>query len=204
MISLFVDTSYKSLFMALFKDKELLDKIQIMSEFNFSETMIPKLNELLEKNNLDSKDISKIFVVVGPGSFTGIRIGLTACKTLSYVHNIPLVPLSSLEFMATTNVDTKYVIPLIDARHEMVFGGIYDTKGNIIVNDSYCSISDLCDKVDDTYTLVSFDENLGDVVVPEYDVSKIVLNHYDDKTLNCHAIKPNYLKKTEAEEKKND
>ena len=202
MISLFVDTSYKSLFMALFKDKELLDKIQIMSEFNFSETMIPKLNDLLEKNNISSKDVSKIFVVVGPGSFTGIRIGLTACKTFAYAHNIPLVPLSSLEFMATTSVNTKYVIPMIDARHDMIFGGVYDNNGNSIVDDCYCSISSLLEKIDDSYTFVSFDEDLSNgIVLPVYDVSKIVLKHFNDSTVNCHAIKPNYLKKTEAEEK---
>lgn len=204
MISLFVDTSYKSLFIALFEDKKLIDQIQIMSEFNFSETLIPKLNELLDNNHIDSKDISKIFVVVGPGSFTGIRIGLTACKTLAYVHNIPIIPLSSLEFMATTKVDTKYIIPLIDARHDMVFGGIYDTKGNKITNDSYCSIDSLIEKVDDSYTFISFDRSLNDnIVIPNYDVSKIVLNHYDDAPVNCHAIKPNYLKQTEAEEKLN-
>lgn len=205
MISLFVDTSYKSLFLALLKDETVIDQIQIMSEFNFSETMIPKLDELIKKNNLNSKDINKIFVAVGPGSFTGIRIGLTACKTLSYVLNIPIIPVSSLEFMATTEVDTDYIIPFIYARHNMVFGAVYDKYGKTIFPDKYCCLEELISSINKPYTFVTYDENIVETcVMPKYNVSKIVHNHMNDNPSNCHALKPNYLKKTEAEEKLND
>lgn len=205
MISLFVDTSYKSLFLALLKDETVIDQIQIMSEFNFSETMIPKLDELLRTNNLNSKDINKIFVAIGPGSFTGIRIGLTACKTLSYVLDIPIIPVSSLEFMATTEVDNDYIISFIDARHDMVFGAVYDKSLKAIFPDKYCSLDELISSVNGSYTFVTYDENVVETyVMPKYDVSKIVHSHMNDNPINCHALKPNYLKKTEAEEKLND
>ena len=205
MINLFVDTSYKSLFLALLKDETIIDKIQIMSEFNFSETMIPMLNDLLKKNNISVKDIDKIFVVVGPGSFTGIRIGLTACKVLSYVLNIPIVPISSLQFMATTKVDTKYIIPIIDARHNMVFGGVYDNNCNPIILDRYCPLKELTEQFSGNFTIVTFDENVVDkYILPNYDVEKLIKLHLNDSGENCHSIKPNYLKKTEAEEKMND
>ena len=205
MINLFVDTSYKSLYLALLKDESIIDQIQIMSEFNFSETMIPKLSELLKNNGLESKNINKIFVVVGPGSFTGIRIGLTACKVLAYVLNIPIVPISSLEFMATTAVNTDYVIPFIDARHNMVFGAVYDKLGKVVFPDKYCSLSELNSSISGTYTFVTYDENIVDSYVePKYDVHKIIVNHINDEGKNSHEIKPNYLKKTEAEEKLND
>lgn len=205
MISLFVDTSYKSLFIALFKDNNLIDKIQIMSEFNFSETMIPTIDKILKDNNLDVRDINKIFTVIGPGSFTGIRIGLTACKIISYTLNIPIIPLSSLEFMATTDVDTDFIIPFIDARHEKVFGGVYDRDGMPVIDDKYCCLEELTKELNGTYTYVTFDENVvKNFVIPKYNVSKIVMNHINDEGKNCHEIKPNYLKKTEAEEKLND
>ena len=201
MINLFIDTSYKSLYIGVLEKDKLIDEIQMMSEFNFSETLIPKLDELFKKNNLEFSEIDKIFVTVGPGSFTGIRIGLTVCKTLAFVLKKDIIPISSLEFMATTNVDTKYIIPFIDARHNKVFGAVYDAGGNSIINDSYCDIQELIDGCAGSYTLVSYD-NLGfnNVINPSYNALKIIMKHINDKPINCHELKPNYLKKTEAEE----
>ena len=201
MISLFVDTSYKSMYVALIKDKQLMDYTNLMAEANFSELLLPSINSLLKKNNVDVNDIDKIYATVGPGSFTGMRIGLTVCKMLAWSLGKGIIPISSLEFMATTNVKTKYVIPFIDARHDKVFGGVYDTNLNIVIADAYTSINDLKDKLDDSYTFVSYDNfDLFNLIKPEYDVMRIINKHQNDNEISCHAIKPNYLKRTEAEE----
>ena len=201
MISLFVDTSYKSMYVALIKDKQLMDYTNLMAEANFSELLLPSINSLLKKNNVDVNEIDKIYATVGPGSFTGIRIGLTVCKMLAWSLGKGIIPISSLEFMATTNVKTKYVIPSIDARHDKVFGGVYDTNLNIVIADAYTSINDLKDKLDDSYTFVSYDNfDLFNLIKPEYDVMRIINKHQNDNEISCHAIKPNYLKRTEAEE----
>lgn len=201
MISLFVDTSYKSMYVALIKDKQLMDYTNLMAEANFSELLLPSINSLLKKNNVAVNDIDKIYATVGPGSFTGIRIGLTVCKMLAWSLGKGIIPISSLEFMATTNVKTKYVISFIDARHDKVFGGVYDTNLNIVIADAYTSINDLKDKLDDSYTFVSYDNfDLFNLIKPEYDVMRIINKHQNDNEISCHAIKPNYLKRTEAEE----
>ena len=198
MISLFVD---KSMYVALIKDKQLMDYTNLMAEANFSELLLPSINSLLKKNNVDVNEIDKIYATVGPGSFTGIRIGLTVCKMLAWSLGKGIIPISSLEFMATTNVKTKYVIPFIDARHDKVFGGVYDTNLNIVIADAYTSINDLKDKLDDSYTFVSYDNfDLFNLIKPEYDVMRIINKHQNDNEISCHAIKPNYLKRTEAEE----
>ena len=172
-----------------------------MAEANFSELLLPSINSLLKKNNVDVNDIDKIYATVGPGSFTGIRIGLTVCKMLAWSLGKGIIPISSLEFMATTNVKTKYVIPFIDARHDKVFGGVYDTNLNIVIADAYTSINDLKDKLDDSYTFVSYDNfDLSNLIKPKYDVMRIINKHQNDNEISCHAIKPNYLKRTEAEE----
>ena len=200
MISLFVDTSYKSMYVSLIKDKQLMDYTNLMAEANFSELLLPSINSLLKKNNVDVNEIDKIYATVGPGSFTGIRIGLTVCKMLAWSLGKGIIPISSLEFMATTNVKTKYVIPFIDARHDKVFGGVYDTNLNIVIADAYTSINDLKDKLDDSYTFVSYDNfDLFNLIKPEYDVMRIINKHQNDNEISCHAIKPNYLKRTEAE-----
>ena len=157
---------------------------------------------MAKKEKRFEKDIDKIFSVVGPGSFTGIRIGLTVCKTLAFALKKKIIPISSLEFMASTSVNTKYIIPFIDARHGMVFAGIYDKDGNVIYNDSYCKLDDLVNKINGSITYISYD-NLDNknVIEPNYDVVRIVEKHINDIEINCHELKPNYLKKTEAEEK---
>lgn len=202
MISLFIDTSYKSLFIGIVNDNVLIDKVNIYAEATFAEKLVPEIDSIFRKNNLELKSIDKLFVTVGPGSFTGIRIGLAVCKTLAFALNKRIIPISSLEFMATTKTDTKYKIPFVDARHGKVFAGIYDNIGNIVIPDSYCSLNELLDKIEDSYTFISYDNLEGiNSIIPDYDVVKIVNKHINDKDFNCHEVNPNYLKKTEAEER---
>ena len=180
MISLFIDTSYKSLFIGIVNDNILIDKVNIFAEATFAEKLVPEIDSIFRKNNLELKDINKLFVTVGPGSFTGIRIGLAVCKTLAFALNKRIIPISSLEFMATTTTDTKFKIPFIDARHGKVFAGVYDSVGNTVIPDSYCSLSELQEKIEDSYTFISYD-NLDGInsIVPDYDVVKIVKKYLE-------------------------
>ena len=202
MINLFIDTSYKALVLGLLKDDTIIDQIQIMSEFNFSEIMLPQLDKLLRKNDLKPNEIKKIFVVVGPGSFTGIRIGLTAAKILAQVLDIKIIPLSSLEFMATTDVETKYLISVIDARHVMVFGGIYNRNGDCICEDKYCQLDELINTARDSYTIVTYDNNtISDSIIPKYNIEKItelklIGNGEQDQTAKDGNIASDQLKGT--------
>lgn len=202
MISLFIDTSYKSLFVGIVDNNRLIDQICMMAEANFSEKLIPTIKEIIDKSNISLEKIDKLFVTVGPGSFTGIRIGLAVCKTLAFALNKRIIPISSLEFMATTKVNTKYKISFIDARHDMVFAGVYDENNNCVVPDSYTSIEKITNQILGTFTYVSYD-NLPNInsITPEYNVLDIVKKHLDDKDFGPHEVNPNYLKKTEAEEK---
>lgn len=202
MISLFIDTSYKSLFVGIVDGNNVIDKICTMAEANFSEKLVSIIKEIVDKNNICLDKIDKLFVTVGPGSFTGIRIGLAVCKTLAFALNKRIIPISSLEFMATTKVNTKYKIPLIDARHGKIFAGVYDEDNNCIVPDSYTSIEEITSKISADFTYISYDNLTNtDVIIPEYNVLDIIKKHIDDKDFNCHEVNPNYLKKTEAEEK---
>lgn len=204
MISLLIDTSYKSLFVGIVDDNKLVDQICIMAEANFSEKLVPTIKEIVDKNNISLEKIDKLFVTVGPGSFTGIRIGLAVCKTLAFALHKRIIPISSLEFMATTKVNTQYKIPIIDARHDMVFAGVYDEDNNCIINDSYCSLNELVKKINGSFTCISYDTFSNfDTIVPQYNVIDIIKKHIDDKDFNPHEVNPNYLKKTEAEENLN-
>ena len=143
MISLFIDTSTTNAIVALYKD---ISPIEIIKEENMqdiSSHIMPMIDKLLKNNNVMINQINKIFVVNGPGSFTGLRIGVTIAKTMSWSLNIPVVPISSLEVLASTSFEGNYIIPYIDARRDYVFAGIYNKELDSVVNDQYIYINSL-------------------------------------------------------------
>lgn len=204
MISLLIDTCTKNVCIALFNDKTLLDKIVHSNQIDLSSNFMVLINNILDKNNIKIEDVDRFFVAVGPGSFTGIRIGVTCAKVMAWALKKEVIPFSSLELLAAVDSNTDYIVPLIDARRGYVFAGIYDNQLNCIMNDDYIELDDLLEKIEDgkSVTYVSLDNFDLKKNLPEYNVNKVVEKHYDDTPVNPHSLNPNYLKKTEAEEKR--
>ena len=206
MIFLFIDTSISFPTMSLVKDGEVLFNFHEEIKSDMSSKILSIIDFGLKKSNISIKSINKIFVVTGPGSFTGVRIGVTIAKTIAWSLNIPVVPISSLEYIATTKTNKKYLISMIDARRGNVFAGIYDSDLNIIKKDVLISKEELLEGINNfDYELLSYD-NFEHVIKPIPNVLKIVNKHINDTGVNPHNLKPNYLKLTEAEENriKND
>jgi len=201
MISLFIDTSISYPTISIVKDSEVLFTFHDEIKSDMSSKILPIIDEGIKKSNVSLNSIDRIFVVNGPGSFTGIRIGVTIAKTIAWALNKKIIPLSSLEYMATSETNKKYLIPMIDARRNNVFAGIYDIELNCIKNDSLVDINKLLDDKDNDYELVSYD-NIKNSIKPNPSVLKIINKHIDDEGINPHELKPNYLKLTEAEEKR--
>ena len=202
MIDLLVDTSLSYIRIALFKDNKLLDFIDEYVDRDLSKLFCVRVKEVLVKNSLSFKDINNIYSVTGPGSFTGIRIGLTFVKVLAFSLNKKVVPISELQILASTPFNTKYVVPLIDARRGFVFAGVYDNELNNILDDSYINIEDLLNKIDlSDVTFVSYNDFSFDTVKPNIDFIKVYLKNKNRNSVESHFLVPNYLKKTEAEEK---
>lgn len=204
MIDLLVDTSLSYIRIALFKDNNLLDFIDEYVDRDLSKLFCVRVKEILVKNSLSFKDINNIYSVTGPGSFTGIRIGLTFVKVLAFSLNKKVVPISELQILASTPFNTKYVVPVIDARRGFVFAGVYDNELNNILDDSYINIEDLFNKIDlSDVTFVSYNDFSFDTVKPNIDFIKVYLKNKNRNSVESHFLVPNYLKKTEAEEKLN-
>jgi len=96
------------------------------------------IKNLLQQESLSAKQLNAVGVSSGPGSYTGIRVGLAAAKGLCYALNIPLITYNSLELMAYTSLmGTKerdaLFCPMIDARRMEVYTAVYDYKGNEIM-----------------------------------------------------------------------
>lgn len=192
---LFINSATANLVVAILIDGKIAYLYDNNDDKDTSSKIMPVIDEAFKKSKIIPKEIDKIFVVNGPGSFTGIRVGLTVAKVMGYSFNIPVIPISSLEFMCS-GYDYD-VMGLIDARRGYVYAGGYDKNLNSIYKDSYI----LFDNISNV-KFVSYDKFDFDVLVPKFDLLKIIKKHEDDSVLNVHSINPNYLKLTEAEEKR--
>lgn len=121
MYSLYLDTSTKFLCIGISKDYKIIYDLQIEAMKQQSELTIPYLKEALEKTNLTLQDIQEVVITIGPGSFTGIRIGMCIGKVLASMAHIPLIAISSLNAYAGRG--KKIVI--LDAKGNRVYVGIY-------------------------------------------------------------------------------
>ncbi len=204
MISLFLDTSSNYLTVSVLKDNKSLLTLHEHLSKDLSKLALCCIMYALDNSNVKPNDIDEIVCVNGPGSFTGLRVGVTISKTYAYSLNKKLCGVSSLFTMATS-INDNYIIPIIDARHNHVFSAIYDKDYNVIMEEQYLSIDSLLEKVntlDKSYTFVSNDSFDFDVTLYKPNIDNLF--KYLNKTyVDVHSFVPNYLKKTEAEENLN-
>lgn len=203
---LYVDTSSSYLYAGIVEEDKLLCEVKKEFGTSLSEEALPEIVSLFTKTNLNAKDIDKIIVVNGPGSFTGIRIGITIAKVYAWSLNIPITTISSLEAMMLSSKENKVKVPMIDARRRYVFGAIYDENNNVVLKPQHIKMDDInveLEKLSD-YTIITKDELEEYERKEEYnpDILKIVTYFKDKEPINPHGVNPDYLKLTEAEESK--
>lgn len=204
---LYIDTSSSFLYTAIVEDDKVLSEIKEEFEQSLSKMALPRIVSMFEKNNLKPIDIDKIIVVNGPGSFTGIRIGLTIAKVYAWSLDIPITTILSLEAMAISSSKVGFHVPILNARRGYVFTAIYDSSCNVILKPCHIPLTELQEKLEGIgdYELISNDE-FEDIKTNSYEPNflKIVNKFKDKKKINPHLVNPEYLKLTEAEEKKHD
>ena len=203
---LYIDTSSSYLYAAIAEDGKLISEIKEECGQNMSIVALPKIVSMFNENNLEAKDINKIIVVNGPGSFTGIRIGITIAKVFAWSLNIPITTINSLEAMAISSNSDLIHIPMINARRGYVFAAIYDKDYKVLLEPQHIKLDSLISKLNEysNYEFISNDE--FDLVekIENYnpDLLKIINHFKDKKEISPHAVNPEYLKLTEAEESK--
>ncbi len=200
---LYIDTSSSYLYSAIVEDDKCLAEVEKEFGQSLSEVTLPEIAELFKKAKLEAKDINKIIVVNGPGSFTGIRIGLTIAKVYAWSLNLPITTIYSLEAMSISSKKNMVHVPIINARRGYVFAAIYDENQKEILKPQHIELKVLLEKLKEfkEYEFISNDE-FDDLKVEKYipDMVKIVNTFKDKKDINPHAVNPEYLKLTEAEE----
>lgn len=120
-----IDTSGRALSAAVIEDGNISGSFAVDEGKNHSLTLLPNLQQLLDKLGLKLADMDAFGVTIGPGSFTGLRIGLATVKAWGQALNKPLVAVSTLDAAALAAGRTGYVAPLLDARRNEVYTALY-------------------------------------------------------------------------------
>lgn len=146
-----VDTSSKPCSVCIYDGIDF-NEISVLLNKTHSETLIPLLEELKENYKFKYDDIDYFAVNVGPGSFTGIRIGVSTIKGIASVSNKPCVSVSTLESLAYNLVghNDSFVCPLIDARNDRFYFALFKLDGNEVervLDDDVSNIDEIIKKI---------------------------------------------------------
>ncbi|MDC2995729.1 tRNA (adenosine(37)-N6)-threonylcarbamoyltransferase complex dimerization subunit type 1 TsaB [Flavobacteriaceae bacterium] len=209
-----IETSSKNCSVCLSSKGNLVTSFDLEDEaYRHSELLTSSIQNILSQNNLDVSGLSAVSVGIGPGSFTGLRIGLSVAKGLCYPHNINLIGISSLKIIANSVInENKNIISLIKDKGQHYYISKYsndlkevvEPKIKLIDRDYIFNILD-----DDSVIVVNTDESnkfISDLVNEEIQVFKRTISSIDMISLSHKSleekkfediayIEPMYVKK---------
>ena len=204
------DTSSKALSLAILEDKQVLAETTINIKKNHSITLMPAIDFLMASLDWTPKNLDRIVVAEGPGSYTGLRIAVATAKTLAHTLNIELVGMSSLLALVSRQQE-GLLVPLMDARRNNVYAGFYE-NAKPVIPEAHLSFAEVLEKVTDAEQ-VTFVGEVGPFVeqiqeqLPQAsyqeslpNAANLALWAWDKKANSLHDFVPNYLKRVEAEE----
>lgn len=177
MYTLFIDTHFKDIKLGLFRDKQFLKSVEHIDCISTSQTALPAIKSILASLCLTVNDLGQIIVCNGPGSFTGIRLGVTIAKTISYCKDIPIYTINSLQIEAL------------------------DNKGHntyaVLENNGYYEADFADDKMISSIRYVKSKKVENAIVNEEINYQKIINYSYLEKS-DCFNANPLYVKTIEA------
>lgn len=204
MRSLFIDTSNADVSIAILENGRLCAEgvKNIVNEH--SKYAVSIISDVLKEANMKPSDIEEIFVVNGPGSFTGIRIGLTISKVYAYLNNIKVVLMSSLKCLALSTCCCDYNLVVIDAKRNNYYMCLYDNSYNEIISErcaSFDYVSSIIKKYSNIKVISNSNVRFEDTVIKHMDIEKIYNFYKDSERVSANMVLPNYLKLPQVLEK---
>ena len=206
MISLFIDTSTKNVSISIVKDNKVLSLIQEEICNEHSKYATSYVKKVIDEANIDANDVDNILVVNGPGSFTGVRIGVTIAKTYCYLIDREITPVSSLKSLAISCSKEDIIMSVIAANKSSYYVGIYDSNYNNLIDEQCVSNNRLLELINE-YNPYIVSDNFN--VLGKYKFNKVnldilkIVDYYKDKEkVHYHALIPNYLKLPQVLENK--
>lgn len=199
----YIDTSSSYLYSGIVSDNILLASTKINFEKDLSKYTLAEVEKLFKDSSLTPNNIDKIIVVSGPGSFTGIRIGMTLAKIFAWSLKKEITTITSLDAMSSSVDTNKLKVPVIDARRGYVYAGIYEND-DIILENCYIKLDNLKEKLNELKKEYVFITNnnlsLENTLNYDPDILRIVNKYKNKESINPHLVEPSYFKLTEAEE----
>lgn len=208
-----IDTSTRTTAIGLIEDDEVLTEYNLRGRVSHSESVTDMIEEIFKKFEFSLDDIDLIAVGIGPGSFTGLRIGITIAKVLAFSLDKDLIGVSSL--VANGMSDNGKVAAIVDARRGNVYGSIIenDKDPEILFEDSLLPFERFKEDLDkyDEVTLVGLDAEKFLEELPQAKLSKNkgmkgtniarlgLIQYKKNGPVDIFGLVPNYLKLSQAE-----
>ncbi len=219
-----IDTSSNASSVAVIEDNKLICEYTVNTKTTHSQKLMPMIENMLLMSGINIKEIDAIAICVGPGSFTGLRIGMATAKAISHVNNLPVIGVNSLEILAG-NMDLcdKKICSILDAQRNQVYTGRYKFENGSIVEIQPVDVVEIenlleeISKDNDEWILVGeavykYEEKIKeikniDIPAPSHNVTKasslcsIAMEKYNNNIdiYNCYDINPMYIRKSQAE-----
>ena len=225
MLVLAIDTATKIGSVALYDDKiGVIGEINLYVKVNHSNVIMDAVDSLFKLSGLNIKDVDRIAVTIGPGSFTGIRIGTAIAKGLAYSLKKPIVGVNELDVLAHMGENREdIIVPLIDARKERVYFSKYRYIDNILLREEEYKDGDLRDVLEELKgKKVTFigdgaivnEKLINEILEKDYTIfskansipragiaAQISLHLPED---NLYTLEPLYVNKSQAEREKEE
>lgn len=197
MISLCMDTAYKQLVLGIYQDGTLLDEIAKTAFKRQSETIFVELNALLKRVNLTYKDIDRVIITEGPGSYTGIRIAMTIAKVLCTQMHKELYCISTMQLYAGMDASANVIL---DARGQRAYVAHLE-NGEIVGQTTILSLEDTKAFLEAHPGTLYGDGQLLGLESKEPSYLENFIQVPARKIENIHALVPDYLKESSAYKK---
>lgn len=176
MYTLFLDTHGEIITVSLYNEKDLFIKTK-ESHYTHAVYFTSMIKDILKENNLTFKNIKNIVSINGPGSFTGLRIGLSVSKTLAYTLNIPIYLISTLDAYLVSDTSNEKKICIIE-----------DPKGYYIKGTN----------IEECYTTCTDSYKDYHKVKEEFNIPLVIKYALNSKEVNPHLVRANYVKEIEV------
>lgn len=225
MLVLAIDTATKIGSVALYDDKiGVIGEINLYVKVNHSNVIMDAVDSLFKLSGLNIKDVDRIAVTIGPGSFTGIRIGTAIAKGLAYSLKKPIVGVNELDVLAHMGENREdIIVPLIDARKERVYFSKYRYVDSILLREEEYKDGELRDVLEELKgKKVTFigdgatvnEKLINEILEKDYTIfskansipragiaAQISLHLPED---NLYTLEPLYVNKSQAEREKEE
>ncbi|MGP4060354.1 tRNA (adenosine(37)-N6)-threonylcarbamoyltransferase complex dimerization subunit type 1 TsaB [Halobacillus sp. H74] len=215
-----IDTSNYVMGVAVLKEETVAAEFVTNIKKNHSIRLMPAIDHVMRETGTKPEELDRIAVAHGPGSYTGLRIGLTTAKTMAWTLGIPVVGVSSLEAVARQGVFFDgYVCPFFDARRGLVYTGLYNKDMDVLREETNILMEEWLESLKESEQPILFlsqdlsvhkekiREMLGDQAVfpsAPYQFARpsiIAAAAKERDPGSLHALVPNYLRLPEAEAK---